>query len=319
VCEELGPPEKLRLVDEAPLVAGPGQVVVDVRAAGVNFVDGLFVQGKYQIKPPLPFTPGSEIAGVVASVGDGVDGWAVGDRVFAVCGLGGYAEQVALHALSLRRIPDSMSFGQAASFVQSYGTALFAMTRRTTLSEGETVLVLGAGGGVGIATVDVACALGARVIAAASSDAKLEAARARGASDVINYERDDIKTRARELSDGGVDMVVDPVGGAHSEPALRALRFGGRFLVIGFAAGPIPAVPLNQVLLNNRTVVGVDWGAWTMRDSAGNGALLDEIIAMIDAGRLSPPEPTTYPLADTSRALDDLLERRATGKSVLVP
>src|SRR5215831_7951140 len=190
VCRELGPPEQLEVEELPALEALPGQVVVDVHAAGVNFVDGLFVQGKYQIKPPVPFTPGSEVAGEVASVGADVQGWSVGDRVFAVTGLGGYAEQVAVNPLTLRRVPDNMTFGQAASFVQSYGTAMFAMTRRTQVHEGETVLVLGAGGGVGLAAIDVAVELGARAIAAASSSEKLAAAEKQGAYATIDYENE---------------------------------------------------------------------------------------------------------------------------------
>jgi NADPH:quinone reductase len=319
VCRENGPLDGLVVEERPDPAAGPGRVVVAVRAAGVNYVDGLFVQGRYQIKPPLPFTPGGEIAGEVVDVGDGVDGLAAGDRVFATCGLGGFASHVDLGALQVMRIPEALTFGQAAALVQSYATMLFALTRRTTVRPGETVLVLGAAGGIGLAAIDVARHLGARVIAAASSKEKLAAASSAGADATIAYETEDLKARARELSDGGVDVVVDPVGDRFAEPALRALRWMGRYVVIGFAAGDIPRLPANQVLLNNRTVIGVDWGAWTMRDGAGNQALLRELVDLVGDGSLHPVEPVRYPLEDAAEALTALQQRRITGKVVLVP
>jgi len=250
----------------------------------VNFVDGLFVQGKYQIKPPLPFTPGGEVAGDVVAIGDGVEGVAVGDRVLAMSWLGGFASHVELAAGGVVPIPGDLSYGQAAALVQSYGTMLFAMTRRMQVRAGEWVLVLGAGGGIGLAAIDVAHHLGARVIAAASSDEKLAAATKAGAEATIDYEREDLKARAREISGGGVDVVVDPVGGRFADAALRSLGWMGRYLVIGFAGGDIPALPANQVLLNNRTVVGIDWGAWTMRDAVGNRDLLAELMDLAGSG-----------------------------------
>ena len=320
VCEAVGELDSLVVVDEDPPAPRPGQVIVDVAAAGVNFVDGLFVQGRYQIKPPTPFTPGSEIAGTVAALGEGVEGVAVGDRVMAQVGLGGYAEQVAVAATSLVPLPAGLSFGQAATLVQSYATMLFAYTRRTHVEPGETVLVLGAGGGIGLAAIDVARALGLRPLAAASTPEKLALATGQGAEAGIDTSTEDVKARARELSGtGGVDVVVDPVGGALAEPALRSLRWGGRYLVIGFAAGDIPRLPANQVLLNNRTVVGVDWGAWTLQRPDEHRALLDELLGLVDAGKLHPVEPTTYPLAEAARALTDLAERKVGGKVVLVP
>ncbi|MBV9410521.1 MAG: NADPH:quinone oxidoreductase family protein, partial [Acidimicrobiia bacterium] len=293
--------------------------VIDVRAAGVNYVDGLICQGKYQIKPQTPFVPGSEIAGEVAAVGAAVDGVAPGTRVIAMTGFGGFADQVAVPAASVIPIPESLSFGQAAALIQSYSTALFTLQRRTTVAPGEWVLVLGAGGGIGLACIDVAVALGARVIAAASSPDKLEAAENMGAEATIAYEDEDLKTRARELSGGGVDVVVDAVGGRHAEPALRATRWNGRFCVVGFASGTIPSVPLNQVLLNNRTLVGVDWGAWTFRDQQSYRALLDDLVQMVGEGRLHPPVPSERALVEAARAMEDLIERRVTGKVVLVP
>ena len=305
VCEAVGDLDQLKVIDEDPPVPGAGQVLIDVAAAGVNFVDGLFVQGLYQIKPPTPFTPGSEVAGVVAALGDGVAGSgvavAVGDRVMVQLGLGGYAEQVVASVASLVPLPDGLSFGQAATLVQSYATMLFAFTRRTVVSPG------------------VARALGLRAIAAASSADKLSRARAAGAEAGIDTVGEDVKVRARELSGGGVDLVVDPVGGPLAEPALRALRVGGRYLVVGFAGGEIPRLPANQVLLNNRTVVGVDWGAWTMQQPDAHNALLTELLTMVATHRLHPTEPTTYPLTQAAQALTALAHRQVTGKVALVP
>ena len=319
VCPELGPLDTLVVEDRPPASAGEGQVVVDVRAAGVNFVDGLICQGRYQLKPPTPFVPGSEIAGVVSALGPGVTGISVGDRVIAFVGFGGFADQAVVPALSLVPMPDTLEFGAGAALLQSYCTMLFTLTRRTTLAPGEWVLVLGAGGGVGLAAIDVAVALGGRVIAAASTPDKLAAAVAMGAEATIAYEEEDLKARARELSGGGVDVVVDPVGGRHSEPALRATGHLGRFCVIGFASGPIAPIPLNQVLLNNRTVVGVDWGGWTFKDPSGNRDLIAELMAMVGAGRLHPVEPTTFPLDQAAVVMTELIDRSVAGKVVLVP
>ncbi|MFC4912404.1 NADPH:quinone oxidoreductase family protein [Actinomadura gamaensis] len=316
VCEELG---SVRLRDVPDPEPGPGQVAVAVEAAGVNFVDGLFVQGGYQIKPPLPFTPGSEVAGTVAAHGPGVTGPAVGTRVLAMCGLGGFAEKVLVPAAGAVPIPDDLDAPRAATFTQSFCTALFALRDRARLAAGEKVLVLGAGGGVGLAAVQVARALGADVLAAASTEDKRAAAVEAGASGVVDTTREDVKTAARAWADGGVDVVYDPVGGELAEPALRALREGGRHVVIGFASGTIPSLPLNQVLLRNRSVVGVDWGAWSMAHPLPQRALLDELLAMVAKGVLSPVAPRTAPLAEAGRVLADLLERRAVGKIALVP
>jgi NADPH2:quinone reductase len=319
VCRELGPLDNLEVVEQADLLVGPRQLVVEVRAAGVNFVDGLICQGRYQIKPSTPFVPGSELAGVVSAVGAEAPGFAVGDRVLAFTGFGAFASQALVGAPSALAVPDTLDFARAAALVQSYSTALFTMTRRTTVAPGERVLVLGAGGGVGLAAIDVAQALGASVIAAASSKEKLAAAVSMGASATIDYETEDLKARARELSGGGVDVVIDPVGGRHSQPALRALRTGGRYCVIGFASGDIASVPLNQVLLNNRTVVGVDWGAWTFQEPLANHALLSELMTMVAAGRLHPPEPTVRPLEEAPAVMQQLLDRGVAGKVVLSP
>jgi NADPH2:quinone reductase len=319
VCRELGPPSSLVLEERDDPVAGPGQVLVQVAAAGVNFVDALFVAGQYQIKPTLPFVPGSEIAGTVAAVGDGVTRVHPGDRVFAGVGLGGFATHVVVPEQALARIPDALSAAQAATFTQSYCTALFALRERGGMAAGEIVLVLGAGGGVGLAVIDVAVALGGRAIAVASSTEKRQAALAHGAMAAIDP-AEQVKERARELSGrGAVDLVVDTVGGALAEPALRALGDGGRYMVVGFASGTIPSLPLNQVLLRNRTVVGVDWGAWAMSHAEPQEALLEHLLHLAGDGRLRPVAPAEYPLDQVPRALEDLTGRRVVGKIAIVP
>lgn len=320
VCTELGPPEVLTVAEQAAPVASPGRVVIDVQAAGVNYVDALFVAGQYQIKPPLPFVPGSEVAGVVREIGEGVTRVAVGDRVLVSCGLGGYAEQVGAGEAQVTRIPDDLDVERAATFTQSYCTALFALRDRAAMVPGESLLVLGAGGGVGLAAIDVGVSLGLDVIGAASTADKRDAALAMGARAVIDTTTEDLKTRTRELTGGGgVDLVLDPVGGDLAEPALRALGFRGRYVVIGFAGGSIPRLPLNQVLLKNRSIVGVDWGAWGMQHPAENQGLLDELLHRVDAGTLHPSAPTSFPFDQAADALDALLGRRVTGKVVLVP
>jgi NADPH2:quinone reductase len=319
VCPELGPLEGIVIEERPTPVPGPGQVVVDARAMGVNYVDGLLCQGRYQIKPATPYVPGGELAGVVSAVGDDVTRVAIGDRVMAMTGFGAFAEQVLIPAVSLEPIPADLAFGQAAAFIQSYSTAWFTMTRRTSVHEGDWVLVLGAGGGIGLASVDVAVALGARVIAAASTTEKLESALSMGATATIAYEHDDLKTMARAISDGGVDVVIDPVGGRHSEPALRALAPFGRLCVIGFASGPIASVPLNQVLLKNRTVIGVDWGAWAMGDPGGHREVLAELVELVENDRLHPTVPAERPLDEAVAVMTGLLDRTVTGKVVLVP
>jgi NADPH2:quinone reductase len=244
---------------------------------------------------------------------------AVGDRVLAMPWLGGFASHVEVAAGAAVPIPAPLSYGQAAALVQSYGTMLFAFTKRLHVAAGEWVLVLGAGGGIGLAAVDCARHLGARVIAAASTPEKLAAATAAGAEATINYESEDLKARAREISGGGVDIVVDPVGDRFAEPALRSLGWMGRYLVIGFAGGQIPSLPINQVLLNNRSLVGVDWGAWTMRDPAGNQEVLALMMELAASGGIAPVEPAARPLDDVVQVLHDLQERKVAGKIVLVP
>jgi NADPH2:quinone reductase len=319
-CHQFGPPQGL-VVEEAPDPhAGPGDVVVAVRAAGVSFVDGLIVAGGYQVKPPLPFTPGLTVAGDVVEIGDGVAGVAVGDRVAATSmALGGYASHRVLPAAALNPLPEAVAYDVAATAVESYGTMVFALTRRTTVTPGEWMLVLGAGGGIGLAAVDVGRSLGVRVIAAAAGEPKRAAALGAGAEVAIDYEAEDLKARVREITGGGADLVVDPVGDRYAEPALRTLRPFGRYLVVGFAGGSIPKLAANLVLLENRTVVGIDWGAWGRRDPGGNLALVDEVFAGIAAGRYRPSAPTVFPLEEAADALTLLAERRVTGKLVLKP
>jgi NADPH2:quinone reductase len=320
VCHELGPPSVLRVEERPEPEAGAGAVLVDVEAAGVNFVDALFVGGRYQIKPALPFVPGSEVAGRVHAVGAGVTGLAPGDRVLASVGLGGFASRVVVAAASAVVLPDNLSATQAATFTQSYSTALIALRDRARATAGTTVLVLGAGGGIGLAAIDVARALGCRVLGVASSPAKRAAALGAGAEAVLDPATEPIKEATRAWAGGtGVDIVVDPVGGDLAEPALRALGDGGRYLVIGFASGAIPSLPLNQVLLRNRSVLGIDWGIWAMQHPGDQQVLLGDLLGLVGAGSLHPVAPTTYPLEEVAAALEDLLGRRAVGKIALVP
>lgn len=299
VCTEYGKP--VEVVERPDPVAGEGQVVIDVEAAGVNYVDGLMARGGYQIKPPLPFTPGYEVAGRLPD----------GTRVLAITGLGGFASKVVVHRAQAVPIPDRLDSARAAAFAQSYCTALFALRERAGLRPGERVLVLGAGGGVGLAAVQVARALGADVLAAASTRDKRERALRAGADEAVGYAG--LKDAARAW---GVDVAVDPVGGELSEQALRALRERGRLLVVGFASGEIPRLPANQVLLRSRSVVGLDWGAWSMSHAMENRAMLEELLAMPG---IDPLAPETRPLAEAGQAMDDLINRRVTGKIVLVP
>ena len=320
ICHELGPPSVLRVEERPDPEPGPGQVTVAVEAAGVNFVDGLFVAGQYQIKPTLPFVPGSEVAGHVVAVGPDVGAPAIGDRVLASVGLGGYASQVVVAAGSAIALPDGMDAPRAATFTQSYSTCLFALRDRAHAAPGETVLVLGAGGGIGLAAIGVARALGCRVVGVASSADKRQAALDAGAEAALDPAAESIKDAARAWAGGtGVDLVVDPIGGALAEPALRALGDRGRYLVIGFASGDIPSVPLNQILLRNRSVIGIDWGIWAMTHPTEQRALLADLLAMVAAGTLDPVRPAEYPLDNVAGALEDLLGRRAVGKIALVP
>lgn len=319
VCKELGPPDRLVVEEVEDPKAGPGQVVIDVRACGVNYPDVLIVQGLYQFKPPLPFIPGSEVAGVVREVGEGVTDLKPGDRVLASTGWQGFAERVAVDASRVVRIPDEMDFVPASAFLMTYGTTHHALKDRAALRPGETMLVLGAAGGVGIAAVELGKVFGARVIAAASSDEKLALCRRYGADETINYSREDLKQRAKELTGGrGVDVVYDPVGGDYAEPALRATAWEGRYLVIGFTAG-IPRIPLNLVLLKGCQIVGVFWGAFTARDPERNRRNTEELLEWYRQGKLQVPVSRTYPLEKVAEALADMAARRVTAKVALVP
>jgi NADPH2:quinone reductase len=322
MCRALGEPEDLVVEDLDTVPCGLDQVRVRIWSSGVNYVDALFVQGRYQIKPALPFIPGSEIAGEITEVGPAVEGWAVGDRVMASIGLGGFADEAVLRPEQLTRIPDNLTFGQAATMGQSYCTAWFTLTRRTVVRPEDWVVIYGAAGGVGLAMLDVARSFGAHTVAVASTPEKLQLAIERNANAVIDSsvpesEAGSMRAQIREITGGGADVVIDPVGGPLAEEGLRGLREGGRLMVIGFASGEIPSLPANQVLLRNRSVLGVDWGAWALGHPQENAALLDEVLGQVAAGPLSPIEPTTMPLEDVGVALRDLLERRVVGKLAL--
>ena len=319
VCTSFAPLDQLVIEERpsAPLAAG--QVRVRVTAAGVNFVDALLVQGLYQIKPPLPFVPGGETVGIVTELGEGVTSHSLGDRVLITSGFGGFATEMISAASRAVIVPPSLTDGQAATFMQSYMTAYFALVHRAKMQPGQWLLVLGAGGGVGLAAVDVGRALGLKVIAAASSAAKREMAQSRGAVAVIDSSSEDVKARAKEISGDGVDAVYDPIGGKLGEECLRSLRDDGQFIVIGFASGDIPKLPANQVLLRNRRVTGVDWGAWVGRNPAENQALVMQVLAKIAAGELSPVEPVSYPFEQAAQALADQQQRNVVGKAVLIP
>jgi NADPH2:quinone reductase len=319
LCKELGMPEKLVVEEVSSPKAEPGQVVVSVKACGVNFPDTLIIQGKYQFKPELPFSPGGEVAGVVKEVGDGVTRVKRGDRVIAFNTWGGFAEEIAVDAERTIPMPLAMDFVPASAFVLTYGTSYHALKDRADLKAGETLLVLGAAGGVGLAAIQLGKAMGAKVIAAASNDAKLQICRQNGADEVINYSTEDLRTRIKAITAGkGVDVVYDPVGGPYSEPALRDMAWNGRFLVVGFAAGDIPKVPLNLTLLKGCSIVGVFWGAFTRNEPERNRENNYDLMAMYAAAKVRPHIHATYPLERAADALNEVLNKRVTGKVVLV-
>ena len=305
-------------VDEP--TAGEQQVLVDVAACAVNFPDLLMIQDLYQFKPGLPFVPGSEVAGVVRSVGKGAERFAPGDRVIGSSGTGGLAERAALAADTVVAVPDGIEMDQAAGLLYAYGTAQHALRDRAAIQPGETLLVLGAAGAVGLAAVELGRIMGARIIAAASTDEKLELCRQRGADETINYSKDDLKARVRELTDGaGADVVYDPVGGAYSEPALRATAWNGRYLVIGFAAGDIPRIPLNLPLLRGCSIVGVFWGSFVAHQPEQHRRNVAELAEWWRSGRLAPHVFNSYSLERAADAFRDLAERRVMGKVVVTP
>lgn len=320
LCKEYGMPETLVIEEIEPLRADRGQVVVTVKACGVNFPDTLIIQGKYQVKPPMPFSPGSEVAGIVKEVGEGVTGIRVGDHVIASTGWGGFAEEVVVSASKIIPMPAGLDFTIASAFVLTYGTAHHALKDRAQIQPGEALLILGAAGGVGIAALEIGKQLGARVIAAASSEEKLAVCRQHGASEGINYASEDLRERIKHITGGqGVDVIFDPVGGSFSEPALRSMAWKGRFLVVGFAGGEIPRIPLNLTLLKGCSIVGVFWGAFTEREPQRNAENLRELMDWLSQGILKPHISATYPLERASDALYDMLNRKVLGKAVLVP
>jgi NADPH:quinone reductase len=319
VCKQYGPPEQLRIEDVSPRPPGDGEVLIAVRAAGVNFPDTLIIEGKYQFKPDPPFTPGSEAAGVVKAVGPGVADFRPGDPVVALAPFGAYAEEIVASEIQLVKMPAHLDFERAASALTTYGTTQYALGDRAKLAAGETLLVLGAAGGVGLAAVEFGKVLGARVIAAASTAAKLEVAKQAGADAVIDYSKEDLRSRVKELTSGeGANVVYDPVGGAFTEAALRATAWNGRVLIIGFTAGEIPKIPTNLTLLKSASIIGVFWGAWLMREPKRAQAMHAEILAWIRDGKLRPRIFARHSLEDAPRALRDLIDRKVHGKAVLV-
>ena len=320
-----GGPETLELSEVADPAAAAGEVVVAIRACAINYPDVLVIEDKYQFKPQRPFAPGGEIAGVIESVGEGVTGWRPGDRVLAVIGNGGLAEKIAIDARRLHRLPEGRSFAEGAALLLTYGTTIHALVDRGHLAEGQTLLVLGAAGGVGLAAVELGKAFGARVVAAVSSEEKAAAARAAGADATLIYSRAPFdKTQSRALADqfkaavgpNGADVIYDPVGGDYAEPALRAIAWEGRYLVVGFPAG-IPKLPLNLTLLKSCDVCGVFWGAFAARDPAANQAHIDRLFRLWADGKIAPRVTQTFPLAEGGKAIATMAARAAIGKLVV--
>lgn len=320
VCKEFGPPENLVVEEVDDPVAGDGELVIDVKAAAVTFPDTLMLEDKYQFKTGLPYTPGTEGAGTVAEIGPGVEGWKLGDRVSGGLGTtGAFAERMIVPAATARRIPDGVGFDAVTGLNYAYGTTLYGLRYRADLQPGETLLVTGAGGAVGLSAVEIGKLMGARVIATASSEEKLALCRERGADETINYATDDLKNRAKELTDGrGVDVIYDCVGGDKAEQALRAIAWEGRFLVIGFTAG-IPSIPLNLTLLKSCQIVGVFYGAMAAREPEKNAAISNQLIDWVASGDLRPHVAGHYPLERAGEALRALIDRKAAGKLVVTP
>ena len=318
ICKTLGLPDALVCEEVPDPQPAPGQVVVEMKAAGVNFPDALVIQGKYQFKPPLPFSPGSELAGVVVALGEGVKGVKLGQSVIASCQYGAFAEKVIVEGRQLIPMPPGLGFDIAASFTLAYGTSYHALKGRAGLKAGETLLVLGAAGGVGLAAIQIAKALGARVIAAASTPEKLAICKDNGADELINYNSEDLRERLKELTGGkGPDVIYDPVGGQYAEPAFRSIAWGGRYLVVGFANGEIPALPFNLPLLKGASIMGVFWGEFVKRQLPDFIKDLTEMFGLIGQGKLRPHISARYPLAQGAQALQDLLERKVTGKDII--
>lgn len=320
LCKELGPPESLVVEDVPSPEVGPKQVLIKVGGCGVNFPDTLIIQGKYQIKPDMPFSPGGEVAGEIIKAGDEVTNVKVGDRVIAMCGYGGFAEEMAIDADRVFTIPDEMDLVTASGFVLTYGTSYHALKQRANIQPGETLLVLGAAGGVGLAAVELGKAMGAKVIACASTEEKLALAKEHGADELINYTEVDLKDKVKELTGGkGVDVVYDPVGGDLAEPAVRATGWNGRYLVIGFAGGYIPKLPANLVLLKGSAIVGVFWGTFTRKQPEDSQQNNKELLQMYVEGKVKPHVSAQFPLEKAADALNMLQNRQAKGKVVVVP
>jgi len=318
LCKAFGPAETLVLEDVASPAIKKNEILLDVHAAGVNFPDTLIIEGKYQFKPPFPFSPGGEAAGVVSEVGEKVGHLKVGDRVMALTGWGSFAEQVAVPGYNVLPIPPSMDFNTAASFSMTYGTSMHALKQRANLQAGETLLVLGASGGVGLAAVEIGKAMGARVIAAASSADKLAVAKAAGADELINYSEASLKDEIKRLTDGnGADVIYDPVGGDLFDQAIRAIAWNGRLLVVGFASGRIPELPVNLALLKGAAVVGVFWGSFAQRQPQDNAANFQQLFTWYGEGKLKPLVSQVYPLEQAAQAINDLGQRKAVGKVVV--
>jgi NADPH2:quinone reductase len=319
LCTRPGTPDDLELADLPEPVAESGEVVVAVKVAALNFFDTLIIAGKYQFNPQFPFSPGAEFSGVVERLGEGVSSLAPGDRVMGYVGWGAARERLAVAASTLIKLPAELDFERAAGLSVTYGTSYHALHDRARLRGGETLAVLGASGGVGLAAVELGKLLGARVIACASSDEKLAFARAHGAQEGINYAKANLRDELRRLAGAGIDVVYDPIGGAYAEPALRSIGWQGRYLVVGFAAGEIPKLPLNLVLLKGCDVLGVFWGSWVGRDPAGHRANMTQLAAWCAEGKLSVHVHAVYPLLQTAQALQDIADRRVMGKALLRP
>ncbi len=320
VCSELTGIDSLAVGEMTLPAPGAGQVLLEVKAAGVNFPDILMTQGKYQFKPPMPFAPGCELAGIVKAVGAGVTHVKPGDAALAIVMHGAFAEEALADAKLVVPLPPGVDFVTAASFMFTYGTSYHALKDRAALEKGETLLVLGAAGGVGLAAVELGKLMGARVIAAASTDEKLAVCRASGADETVNYATEDLRERVKALTEGrGVDVIYDPVGGPYSEPALRSMAWRGRHLVVGFANGEIPKIPLNLALLKGCSIVGVFWGGFTRNEPRANADNVRELVGWIAAGRLKPVVSERYALARGAEALRAMQDRRVTGKVVIVP
>lgn len=320
VCKNWGLPDTLEITEIPDLIPGPGEVAIQVKAAGVNFPDVLIIQNKYQFKPELPFTPGSELSGIVYAVGEGVSHIKTGDKVIAFIGQGAFAQQVVASASAVIPMPPGMDFDTAAAITLTYGTSHHAVVDRAQLKAGETMLVLGAAGGVGLAAIEIGKALGARVIAAASTDEKLEVCKQHGADITINYSSSDLREAIKHATDGkGPDVIYDPVGGVYAEPAFRSIAWRGRYLVVGFANGEIPKLPLNLTLLKGASLVGVFWGEFARREPKANMAAMREMMGWLAEGKIRPHISARYALHETPQALHDIAARKVTGKVIIQP